>query len=143
MPDKLNDWPSILADKYFNGNFKLEGKRKRAKYPPDFLEHVERLEKTGVFPERSVEAIVKGFIKLSAKKAKKWQSQDDETFQRIGRLIFWSSLTYRDALRILKHPMDENYSLVKFVYLSIAHGGRGSVTFRGYTVTAAPLTKMS
>lgn len=102
------------------------------------LDKIEALSKEGVLPVNSRSAIENGVIRVAQEDLERWNECDEDRFKKIGRLIFNAALSYESAIRVLSKPMDETTTLLNFVYLSIASGGRGSVTFRGYTVSAVP-----
>ena len=105
------------------------------------LARIGELVDQSVLSEDARNAIQDDKIRVSESQLEAWNDLDPETFKKVGRLIFNAALAYDKALELLSEKMGESTSLLKFVLVSVANGGKGSVTFRGYTVTAEPVAK--
>lgn len=113
------------------------------------LDRIQALAEAGVIPANSREVIENDTIRVPEQHLEEWNERDPERFKKIARLVFGAALTYKAAKDLLnqyltaedKIQIGENLRLVDFVYLAISMGGKGSVSFRGYTVTADPQVK--
>jgi hypothetical protein len=110
------------------------------------LDRIQALAVEGVIPANSREALENDTIRVPENHLSEWNEQEPERFKQIARLVFGAALTYDESKKLLsahitsegKIKIGETLRLVDFVYLAIAKGGRGSVSFRGYTVIAEP-----